>query len=228
MSECTTVDIEYADPVRILAGLASLLKIFYMQSDNAINETGKSTLVDSDREDVKRSQKGDGDAFRHLIEKHQSSISSRMWRFSRDPLVHEELVQDVFIEVYKSLGTYRFKAPFSHWLARIATRIGYRYWKKMARQRSNPTVPLEEWDGIREERIDELDPEAAADLLHRLLAMLPPRDRLVLTLRYIEDHSIEETARMAGWSRSMTKVQIWRAKKKLKKLFEEHSEEREQ
>jgi hypothetical protein len=75
-----------------------------------------------DIEDVRASRQGDPDAYRRLIERHQRRIGKIMWRFSRDPLVHEELVQDVFVNTYLSLETYREKAPFEHWLIRIATR----------------------------------------------------------------------------------------------------------
>ncbi len=65
-----------------------------------------------------------------------------------------------------------------------------------------------------------MEPEEAAEILHSLLDRLPPRDRLVLMLRYVEDRSVEETAELTGWTQTMVKVQAWRARNKLKKLFE--------
>jgi RNA polymerase sigma-70 factor (ECF subfamily) len=67
------------------------------------------------------------------------------------------------------------------------------------------------------------DPETAseaAQLVHLLLEKLPPRDRLVLTLLYLQGNSVEEAAQLAGWSRTMVKVQAFRARGKLKKLME--------
>ena len=172
-----------------------------------------------DLEDIRRSRGGDGEAYRSLIERYQGHVSSMMWRFSRDPQTHEELVQDVFVEAYMSLSNYRARAPFSHWLSRLATRVGYRFWKRQARERTRPTVSFEEWDQAAGEAAGEIDPSEAAEMLHGLLEELPPRDRLVLTLRYLEDLSVEETAERTGWSQSMVKVQAWRAREKLKKLF---------
>ena len=173
-----------------------------------------------DTEDIRLTLSGDGAVYARLVERYQAGISARMWRFTRERAKHRELVQDVFVEAYLSLKTFRGKAPFGHWLARIGTRAGYRHWRKEAQERSNQMVPLEDWDQPVWKEPESLEPEKAAEILHSLLELLPPRDRLALMLRYVENRSIEETAELTGWSRTMVKVQAWRARKKLKKLFE--------
>ena len=172
-----------------------------------------------DIDDIRKSHQGDPDAYKRLIERHQQQISKIMWRFSRDPLVHEELVQDVFVEAYFSLSKYQKRAPFSHWLTKIATRVGYHYWKEQSRQKKLKRFSFEDWDKITTKSSEEMDSSQAADLLHRLLSQLPPRDRLVLTLRYLEGCDVAEVAHRIGWTKSMVKVQANRAKKKLEKLL---------
>ena len=176
-------------------------------------------------EDVRQSLQGDPEAYRRLIERHQEYIGRVLWRFSRDRRVHEELVQDVFVEAYLSLSHYRGKAPFVHWLSRIATRVGYRYWKQIDRQKNRESFTVEEWDQLPCDSGEKIDASQAAALVHRLLGQLPPRDRLVLTLRYIEECDVAETAQRTGWTKSMVKVQTWRARKKLEKLFIEAEKE---
>lgn len=181
-------------------------------------------------EDIRQSRQGDSDAYRRLIERNQEHVSRILWRFSRDRLVHEELVQDVFVEAYMSLGSYRGKAPFANWLSRIATRVGYRYWRQTARRHKTENFSLAEWDQVvdpREPGPEEMDPERAASLVHRMLAMLGPRDRLVLTLRYLEGCDVAETAHRTGWTRGMVKVQSLRARKRLGKLFAQAGKELE-
>jgi RNA polymerase sigma-70 factor (ECF subfamily) len=191
----------------------------------AEDQKQSSASLAAELEDVRLSRKGDSDAYTRLIKQHQSHVSRILWRFSRDRLVHEELVQDVFVEAYLSLGSYRQKAPFGHWLSRIATRVGYRYWKQSARRHETENFSLAEWDQLPDkspdkiESPDKIDPGRAAELLHRLLAQLNPRDRLVLTLRYLEGCDVAETARRTGWTKSMVKVQAMRARKRLQKLF---------
>jgi RNA polymerase sigma-70 factor, ECF subfamily len=143
-----------------------------------------------------------------------------MWRFTRDKQDHQELVQEVFVEAYVGLRKYRAEAPFEHWISRIATYIGYRYWKTRSQNRARLSIPVEELNELAAAEPEDIDPSWAADTLHSLLEQLPPRDRLVLTLRYIEDRSIEDTAELTGWTQSMVKVQAWRAKKKLRKLLQ--------
>ena len=175
-------------------------------------------MADRDWNDVEASRNGDDEAYARLVKRYEEEIAAQMWRFSRDPVVHRELVQDVFVEAYYSLKSFRGDAPFLHWLRRIATRVGYRYWKK--RGRETVKVPLEEWDGAEEPAIS-LDPARAAAILHSLLARLRTKDRLVLTLMYFEDCTISEIARRTGWSQGMIKMRAHRARKKLRKIAEQ-------
>jgi len=199
----------WAGPV---CGLADRLSA----SENS-RKTPLSTVTDL--QDVRQSRNGDPEAYRRLIERHQAHVGRILWRFSRDRQVHEELVQDVFVEAYLSLDSFRGKAPFVHWLSRIATRVGYRYWKQTANRHKMETFRFQEWEQVADESANKSDPSQAAMLVHHLLAQLPPRDRLVLTLRYLEECDVAETARRTGWTTAMVKVQSWRARKKLKKLF---------
>lgn len=174
----------------------------------------------ADLRDIQRTLKGDSEAFKRLIERYQQHVAGILWKFTRDHRVHDELAQDVFVEMYLSLRTYKGKAPLSHWLARIATRIGYRFWKEKQSRSRDESFSLTEWDGALMDGQQRIDPSEAARVLYELLAQLAPRDRLVLTLRYLEECDIEETARRTGWSKPMVKVQSLRARKKLRKLFE--------
>lgn len=180
-----------------------------------------------DLADIQQTRRGDPEAYRRLIERHQDFVARMLWRFSRDRGVHEELVQDVFVEAYLSLHGYTGKAPFEHWLARIATRIGYRYWKQKARRKEAEPFDVQEWD----EAVGDghtpaaLEPDRAASLLHELLARMAPRDRLVLTLRYLEQCDVVETARRTGWTKTMVKVQTMRARSRLRKLVEQSGAE---
>lgn len=174
-----------------------------------------------DWNDIQSSLNGDGQAYARLVNRYQEQIAAQMWRLSRQQSDCEQLVQDVFVEAYVSLKKYQGRAPFLHWLRKIATRVGYRYWKQQAKQRQRSSVPLQDWHRTTAATSSEHTAEEAASLVHSLLVRLPPRDRLVLTLMYLEECSIAEAAELSGWSQTMVKVQAHRARKKLKKLLDE-------
>ena len=79
---------------------------------------------------------------------------------------------------------------------------------------------MQDWDDFQESAESTIQAEEAAELLHDLLGRLPPRDRLVLTLLYLEELTVAQAAERAGWSRTMVKVQAHRARKKLRALLE--------
>jgi RNA polymerase sigma-70 factor (ECF subfamily) len=171
----------------------------------------------ADREDIERCLKGDPDAYRRLVQRHQQQIANYLWRFTQDQAAREELTHDVFVEAYFALPGFKGRAPLLHWLRRIATRLGYRYWKQ--RQRRRRAMSLDE---LSEAAVTISTGRASAaethELVHRLLECVSPRDRLVLTLAYLESLSIEEIAERTGWSRSMGKVQLHRARGRLARI----------
>ena len=188
-----------------------------------------ATVENTDWLDVTASVKGDEDAYERLVRRYEKQITGLLWRFTRDPVQCEELVQQVFVETYFSLKTYRGDAPLLHWLRRIATRTGYRFWRKKAREPQEMPLPdfeiMEQIEAAEEE--ERIDPSEAAAVLHALLARLAPSDRLVLTLLYFERCGTQEIAERMGWSRAKVKTQALRARRKMKEIAEkEHLLER--
>jgi len=185
------------------------------------SEPDDTTVAQMDDQDIRDSLAGNGDAFETLVKRHQGKVSARMWRFTHAEHDHEALVQEVFVQAYLSLATYREDAPFEHWLARISTIVGYKYWRQLSRDRSRPMIPLEDIKNLALQDPEGIGPEKASAMLHALMQRLAPRDRLVLMLRYVEDRSVRQTAKLTGWTQAMVKVQAWRARKKLKRLVRE-------
>ena len=153
------------------------------------------------------------------MEHFESTIFGQMTRFSKDRNIVETLTHDVFVEAYMSLQSFQFKSPFEHWLRKVAVRVGYKFWRNESKQRKRnealQRVTTEETTLPPQDRLAEFEE------LHLVLGQLPPRDRLVLTLLYWDNLSIEQAAEIAGWSKTMTKVQAHRARKKLAKLLKE-------
>jgi RNA polymerase sigma-70 factor, ECF subfamily len=168
-----------------------------------------SIVMDAaDARDIKLSREGDGSAYERLVRRHQQAVARRMAKFTTDRRQLEELTQDVFVEAFFALRSYRGAAPFEHWLMGIATRVGYHFWKQRDRERRReplPEIPV--------------SVPAADDSVAAVLAKLPARDRIVVTLLYLEERSVAEAAAILGWTQTMVKVQAFRARGKLRKLM---------
>jgi RNA polymerase sigma-70 factor (ECF subfamily) len=173
-------------------------------------------MNNSDTRDVQGVRGGDdrGAAYERIVRRHQQEIARRLRRFSRDPLVIEELVQETFVQAYFSLHRYRSDAPLIHWLHRIAVRVGYRFWKAL---RTRPTTARLDAQVI----VAPDTQDTLAESLDRVMERLSPRDRLVLTLMYLEDRSVSETAELTGWSQTMVKVQAYRARGRLRTIMKQ-------
>lgn len=205
--------------VASVGGLDSTLSL-------ATELTGLLTMDDAtpstneDLDDIRAALGGDEDAYARIVQRYQPVVFRQMWRFTRDRNVLDELVQEVFVEAYFSLKGYRAKAPFLHWLRRIATRTGYRHWKREGRQ-----------SAIRESAVaaaaqnhTELNvnrPSDAGEIVYRYLEWLAPADRLVLTLLYLDGCGTDEIAERTGWSRTLVRVRAHRARNRLRRILED-------
>jgi RNA polymerase sigma-70 factor, ECF subfamily len=182
----------------------------------------ENTEIVSENELISSCLRGEDRAWTALIKLFEGPVAARMWRFSRDRAVCQELVQDVFVELYRSLPKYQRLdgVPLLHWVQRIATRVGYQYWKKQALL-NRGRLPLEGFDRPKEAADPTDDPAAeAARLVHRTLAMLGPEDRLVLTLAHLEGCDTKQIAQQTGWNRAVVKMRCFRARQRLKTLIE--------
>jgi len=172
-------------------------------------------VEDTDWRDIQASLAGDEESYERLVRRYESQIAAMMWRFSRRPDQCEELIQDVFVQAYFSLPGFRGDGPFVHWLKRIGTRVGYRFWKQQGSK--NKPLPLGDIDPAAEE-LDTMDPSTASQIVEALLSELKPSDRLVLTLQYFEGCSMKEIADRMGWNEAMVKMRAYRARNRLRAI----------
>jgi len=168
---------------------------------------------DLDQALIRASLSNDDASFAKLVGRYEAAIAGVLWHFTRDRLVLEELVQDTFVEVYFSLRRFRKGAPFFPWLRTIATRVGYRHWRRLRREKDHEALLAEQ------HRTPLQKPSDNAEYVYRTLELLDPKDRLVLTLQYFEGCSTREIAQRTGWTLPVVKVRAFRARKKLKALL---------
>jgi RNA polymerase sigma-70 factor (ECF subfamily) len=142
----------------------------------------------------------------------------------------EDLMQDVFLKLLQKLDSYeeRQGIPFEHWVSRLTVRTcldALRAEKARPEWRMADLSDGEtEWLDYLLNRQAEQPSEYALDakaVVTRLLALLSPPDRLVLTLLDLDGRSTQEIAQMTGWTRPMVKMRAMRARHKLRLIARE-------
>jgi len=169
--------------------------------------------------------KGDTGQFEPLVQKYLPRIFAMARRYARRESQVEDIVQEVWIKAFQKLSTFRGDAPFEHWLMRLAVRTCYDSLREHQRNRESTFTDLsdEETDwlerfGASPDQASESSAAAKA-LVERLLNMLSPSARLVITLLEIEEKSVKEISRLTGWSAPLVKVRAFRARAEMKKCL---------
>lgn len=180
-----------------------------------------------DRTLIRRIVQGEIDLFAEIIDRYQSHVARIVGRHVPGDRV-SEVAHDVFVRAYRSLGQFAGSAPFDHWLAGIAVRTCYDFWRAVKRNElpvSALTGEHEQWiEGMltvqsKEDFRHEARRREATEVLDWGLRQLSAENRLVLTLVYLDGHSVREAAELLGWSIINVKVRAHRAKRALRKLF---------
>lgn len=143
---------------------------------------------------VLRAQSGDREAFDSLLKNVQRPLYSYILSLVREPSLAEDILQEVFLRIYRKLRWLREPWAFRSWVYRIATREAFRHLKReraMAEQ-------LTDEDAL---RTIAAEPPALTDFGPELTGQLPqmieklsPASRAVIVLYYLHEMSLDETA----------------------------------
>jgi RNA polymerase sigma-70 factor (ECF subfamily) len=173
---------------------------------------------------IRRSQSGEKEAFAPLIEAYQRRVFSIVFHLVRRRNDVEDIVQEIFMKAFAAIESYNSQSSFGTWLNRIAVNHCYDY---LRRQRSSRVTYFWEMseEGQREIESHSRSPKeggldneeklALGDLVTKLLARAPAEDRVILTLKEMEDRSVEEISEILGLNISTVKVRLHRARKRM-------------
>lgn len=169
---------------------------------------------------------GDTASFEPLVEKYSPRLFATARRYARREAEVEDIVQEVWTKAFQKLSSFRHDAPFEHWLMRLAIHTCYDSLRQHRRNReiafSELTDPEDNWLDrfVSDPDSASEDSAAARQLVQRVLEMLSPAARLVITLLEIEDRSVREIAGLTGWSVPLVKVRAFRARAEMKKCLQ--------
>lgn len=206
-------------------------------SDASNAKQARIREAEEDRVLIARAQQGDMAAFRQLVDRHQRRAFAIALALVRDENDARELVQDAFLRVFKSLGSFQGGSSFFTWLYRIITNLSIDLIRKPGRQLADIDEARFESDESQEaefpllSRVDGADPadvvrrREIAKRLQAALDALPPYHRGVIVMREIEGLSYEEMAQAMNVSKGTIMSRLFHARQKLQKALADCYEE---
>jgi len=190
----------------------------------------------SDTTLIENVRNGDEASFEEIVHKYETKVYNLAMRLTRNTCDAEEVLQDVFITVYRKLDSFEGKAKFSSWLYRITANAAF---MKLRKRRQDQSVPIEDMLPYIQNTISTAwtqsaiagDSQAVNNemriALEGAIAKLPSEYRAVFVLRDIDCLSNKEVGDILGLSIPAIKSRLHRSRlmlrKKLKMFFEDYT-----
>ena len=172
---------------------------------------------------LNRIQNGDSACYTFLIEKYSKQIYTLVSKIVQNREDAEEICQDIFMKVYRSISSFKQDSSFSTWIYRIAYNTAITFVRKKKYQFMS--IDEMQLSDISEEGIDEalyhVSKEEQLQCLERALTKLSAEDCGIITLFYLKEKSIEEVSAITQLTVANVKTKLFRIRKKLYILLKE-------
>jgi RNA polymerase sigma factor (sigma-70 family) len=169
---------------------------------------------------------GDTNAFAVLVDRYKDMVFTLSLKMLKDREEAEEVAQDTFLKIYKSLSKFNSESKFSTWMYKVAFNTCLDRLKK--NKRSQPVTAMDEF--TEQEAIslmnvlDSIEERERKQVIQDCLHCLPGEDSFLLTLYYFEEQSLEEIANIIGINPNNVKIRLYRSRKKLTALLKDRLE----
>lgn len=176
---------------------------------------------------VARVQAGDEMAARLLMERLLPTVLKSVRRHLPRRTSEDDLVQTILIKVFTKLDQFSGTVPLEHWVSRIAVNTCLsQIQHEMVRPELRMSDLSEEEEAFIQQRAFTQDASPTdqrhclREVMGKILARLTPDERRVITLLHLEEHSTKEISRLTGWSVSGVKVKAFRARQKMRQIWQ--------
>ncbi|GAA3626672.1 RNA polymerase sigma factor [Flavivirga jejuensis] len=160
---------------------------------------------------------GDTNAFAVLVERYKDLVFTLTLRMLKNREEAEEVAQDTFIKVYKSLNRFKGDSKFSTWIYKIAYNTSLDRLKKNKKHFNDVAIDEFTEHQIKtiDNALDNLENKEREQAIQNCIALLPGDDSFLLTLYYFEERPLEEISKIIGSTLNNAKVKLFRSRKKL-------------
>src|SRR5215467_8860819 len=176
-------------------------------------------IVGTDRH-VQLAAQGDVAAFEEIYRSHHRRVFNQCLRMTRNVSEAEDLTQDVFLQLYRKLKTFRGESAFTTWLHRLTMNVVLMHFRKTAVRPDQRTDQLPE----QVELVNRSAGSESSVILNRIyldeaLRQLSPGYRAVLILHDVEGYEHNQISALLGCAVGTSKSQLHKARKKLRQLL---------
>ncbi len=183
--------------------------------------------MDIDPTLISDAQSGSAEAFNEIVRRKQRRVLGTVYQLLGDPADVEDVGQEIFVRMFRSLAQLRSPEVFESWLYRLTVNTVYDHLRKRRRRLDTPLSTLQEEqlhhvDAAESSRSFERDEQSKEnrELLNRLLDDIPAGDRSLLLLKEVEGLSLKELEQIYGVRANALKVRLFRARKRALQAFE--------
>ena len=166
---------------------------------------------------ISRAQAGDEQAFANLMQAHYAFVYAIVIGIVDNPEDAEEVVQDTFVNVYRSLARYEERTKFRGWLAKIARNRAFNWMRDQRSENVSINDVHEHKLQISDALAEQLILAEQKALIRGALGTLSPKDRQIARSYFLDGASYDELIRTHGLSYKAISVRLSRAKRKLSK-----------
>ena len=185
------------------------------------------TIIDEDQALVAAAGKGSKQAWIDLVARYESRIYNQALRLTGNSADALDLMQEVFIGIYKNLHRFRGESKFSSWVFRIVHNKSIdlaRRWRPPVENK--PSEETDQLARLPAFASDEPDEQLAQEQMNAqvqvLLGQLPIEQRLIIELKLFQSQTFEEIGLAQDISENTAKTRFYSALKKLKDLLEKN------
>jgi RNA polymerase sigma-70 factor, ECF subfamily len=185
--------------------------------------------VDDNEEFLTALQNGAEEAYEELLRRYQQPVYNLIFRLMADPTDAADVVQEVFLKVFRNIGSFRGQSSLRTWIYRIGVNEAYNHRRWFCRHRKQEVGLEDDDEGCRKYQDTLTDHgrspfELAANrethaLVEEAMLKLNPVFRTAVVLRDIEDLSYEEIAEILQVSLGTVKSRILRGREALRKIL---------
>jgi RNA polymerase sigma-70 factor, ECF subfamily len=163
---------------------------------------------------------GDMQAFEELYNRYHRRVYALCLRMTNDVSEAEDLAQEIFIHVYRKIGSFRGESAMMTWLHRVTVNKVLMHFRKNSVRRERMTDDGESPEPALKNAETPSQMQAVDRIaLDRAIAQLPPGYRAVFILHDVEGYEHAEVARICGTAVGTSKSQLHKARKKLYELL---------